>query len=109
MTYVFDIDGTICNNTYGKYEDAEPIQQRINKVNKLFDEGHTIYFQTARGMGRSDNSTAYAHQAFYASTKRQLAHWGVKHHGLFLGKPSGDLYVDDKGMRDENFFADEDR
>ena len=109
MTYVFDIDGTICTHTDGDYSKAEPKRARIEKVNKLHDEGHTIVYQTARGMGRSDNSTAYAHQAFYAFTQRQLTHWGVKHHGLFLGKPSGDLYIDDKGMRDENFFADEDR
>jgi hypothetical protein len=24
---------------------------------------------------------------------------------LILGKPSGDIYVDDKGINDENFFA----
>jgi len=24
---------------------------------------------------------------------------------LFLGKPSGDIYVDDKGIKDEEFFS----
>ena len=55
MTYVLDIDGTICTPTPSKYEEAEPIQERIEKVNSLYDEGHTILFQTARGMGRSGN------------------------------------------------------
>jgi len=109
VKYVFDIDGTICSITAGDYESAKPFKERIQKINALYEKGETIFFQTARGMGRSDNSTAYAHQAFYASTKRQLAHWGVKHHGLFLGKPSGDIYIDDKGMNDANFFTDEDR
>ena len=81
------------------------MQDRIDKVNALYDEGHTIIFQTARGMGRSGNSPAYAYQAFERLTKQQLVDWGVKHHGVFLGKPAGDVYVDDKGCKDEDFFA----
>jgi len=105
MTYVFDIDGTICNNTKGNYGFAIPKTKRIEKINKLYDEGHTIIFQTARGMGRSDNSAAYAHEAFYEFTKKQLDSWGCRYHQLFLGKPAGDLYIDDKGIKDENFFG----
>ena len=104
MTYVFDIDGTICTLSEGKYENAKPLQTRIDKVNKLYDEGHIIIFNTARGMGRSDNSQVYAQRMFYKFTKKQLERWGVKHHGLYMGKPSGDIYVDDKGEKDENFF-----
>jgi phosphatidate phosphatase PAH1 len=104
MVYVFDIDGTICSISDGKYELAKPIQERINIVNKLYDEGHVIIFQTARGMGRSGNSAAFAYKMFEESTKYQLEKWGVKYHHLFLGKPSGDVYIDDKGMRDIEFF-----
>ena len=105
MTYVFDIDGTICTLTQSNYENAKPIQERIERVNSLYDDGHTILFQTARGMGRSSNSAAYANTAFYALTKEQLDSWGVKYHGLFLGKPAGDIYIDDKGCKDEDFFS----
>ena len=64
MKYVFDIDGTICTNTAGEYENAKPFRDRIVKINKLYDDGNVIIFQTARGMGRSGNSSAYAYQAF---------------------------------------------
>ena len=37
MTYVFDIDGTICTKTDGNYENASPIADRINTVNSLYD------------------------------------------------------------------------
>ena len=104
MTYVFDIDGTICTTTDGDYALAEPLKDRIAMVNKLYDEGHTIVFQTARGMGRSGNSVAFAYEMFEKGTRYQLDSWGVKYHSLFLGKPSGDIYIDDKGMRDINFF-----
>ena len=88
------------------FSSATPIQSRIKIVNDLYDEGHSIIFQTARGMGRSGNSQAYARTAFYEFTRAQLEDWGVKYHSLFLGKPSGDYYVDDKGIRDEDFFTD---
>ena len=104
VTYVFDIDGTICTLTKGNYGFAIPYKDRIEKVNKLYDEGHTIIFQTARGMGRSKNNTSYANQTFYDFTRKQLTEWGVKFHDLFLGKPSGDIYIDDKGEKDEDFF-----
>ena len=109
MNYVFDIDGTICTTTEGDYEAAKPLVDRIAIVNALYDEGHTIIFQTARGMGRSNNSVAYANTAFYELTKRQLNNWGVKYHSLFLGKPAGDIYIDDKGIKDKDFFAHEAR
>ena len=104
MTYVFDIDGTICTLTEGDYEKAEPIQKRINIINKLYDDGNIIVFHTARGMGRTKNSPLIAEKLFKHLTLRQLDEWQVKYHKLFMGKPSGDLYIDDKGVKDEDFF-----
>ena len=106
MVYVFDIDGTICTSLNSEYEKATPLRSRIKKVNDLYDKGHSIIFQTARGMGRSGNSQAYAHKAFYEFTKKQLDSWGVKYHSLFLGKPAADYYIDDKGIKDGDFFVD---
>ena len=103
-TYVFDIDGTICNSANGDYENALPMQNRINKINSLYDEGNKIIFSTARGMGRYRNAADLAYAAFYDLTIKQLEDWGVKYHYLFMGKPSGDYYVDDKGVSDEDFF-----
>ena len=104
MIYVFDIDGTICTSVESDYKNAEPMYDRIEIINKLYEEGHRIIFCTARGMGRSQNSIAYARAAFRALTEDQLAKWGAKYHELFLGKPAGDIYIDDKGMRDLDFF-----
>tara|TARA_R110000744_G_scaffold258584_1_gene373860 strand:- start:595 stop:915 length:321 start_codon:yes stop_codon:yes gene_type:complete len=104
MKYVFDIDNTICYTIGSDYENSKPIKERIEKINKLYNEGHTVIFQTARGMGRSHDNQFAAISMFYEFTLKQLNSWGVKFHGLFLGKPSGDIYVDDKGSRDEDFF-----
>tara|TARA_Y100000296_G_C5139724_1_gene240308 strand:+ start:255 stop:590 length:336 start_codon:yes stop_codon:yes gene_type:complete len=108
-TYIFDIDGTICtqyDRDLGQtYLDAEPLVDRINKVNSLYDEGNTIIYFTARGMGRHKNNPIYAVQDFYTFTANQLSGWGAKYHNLILGKPDGDIFVDDKGVADEDFFA----
>jgi hypothetical protein len=105
MKYVIDIDGTICSITEGNYELALPIQSRIEKINKLYDEGNHIIYLTARGMGRFKNSRLLAYKNFYDVTHSQLKSWGCKFHELHLGKPSGDYYIDDKGMNSNDFFG----
>ena len=106
MKYVFDIDGTVCTNTGGKnnYTDAEPYEDRIKEINKLYDEGHTILFLTARGMGKNNNNVIEAYNQFYEFTKKQLTDWNIKFHKLYLGKPDADLFIDDKGCSDIDFF-----
>lgn len=106
-TYVIDIDGTICTNgdcSSCKYEGSTPILERIKKINSLFDQGHTIKYFTARGMGRYKDDSDKAIQKFYNLTKMQLEIWGCKYHELILGKPSGDIYIDDKGVNANEFF-----
>jgi ribonucleotide monophosphatase NagD (HAD superfamily) len=105
-TYVFDIDGTVCSNTFGEYDQAIPFRDRISVINKLYDEGHKIVFLTARGMGRHNNDASLAIEQFYKMTKEQLDSWGLRYHDLYLGKPQGDIYVDDKGSADIDFFRD---
>lgn len=104
--YVIDIDGTICTSTDGAYENAIPIRHRIDRINKLYDEGNYIVYLTARGMGRYNNNADLAKERFYDLTELQLRLWGCKYHKLFLGKPSGDYYIDDKGININEFFED---
>ena len=105
--YVVDIDGTICTSvTNGDYSSALPIYDRIDKINKLYDEGNYIVYLTARGMGRYNNNADLAKSRFYVITELQLRLWECKYHELFLGKPSGNFYIDDKGINSDEFFAD---
>ena len=96
MIYGFDIDGTICT-TDCDYSEAKPYLEVIAKINALFEEGHTIIVFTSRGYKSGKD--------WYDFTKKQLDQWGVKYHMLFLGKPAGDVYIDDKAMRDIDFFS----
>jgi capsule biosynthesis phosphatase len=106
MKYVFDIDGTICTQLEeGRYDRSVPIKERIEKINKLFEDGHEITFYTARGMGRFQGNVAKVYSEFFSLTENQLKEWGVKYHQLVLGKPAGDYYIDDKGIHDVSFFG----
>jgi hypothetical protein len=55
-------------------------------------------------MGRFNDNVDLAKEAFYDLTENQLKSWGCKYHKLILGKPSGDYYIDDKGINSDDFF-----
>ena len=95
MIYVFDLDGTLCETPDGGvYGKATPRRERIDVVQELWEEGHTIVVSTARGPMWED------------FTKRQLEAWGVPFHVLSVGaKPYGDFYVDDKAINAGEFFG----
>jgi len=106
MRYVVDIDGTICypGTDDQRYTHAVPRNDRIDTINRLYDEGHYIVYLTARGMGRFKNSRMLSHREFYDFTYDQLKSWGCKFHELHLGKPAADYYIDDKGIHSDEFF-----
>jgi hydroxymethylpyrimidine pyrophosphatase-like HAD family hydrolase len=97
QTYCFDFDGTLCTNTEGDYENAKPLHERIEKVNKLYEQGHRIIIFTARGTVTKIN--------WKELTEKQANEWGIKYHELLFGKPAANYYVDDKGINDQTFFA----
>ena len=99
MRIALDIDGTICQNTNGKYSEARPYRDMISLINKLYYEGHYIIFHTARGMGKHSGIPNAAATEYYRLTQNQLDAWGVKYHELHLGKILADVYVDDRGFR----------
>ena len=49
MIIYVDIDGTICENVNSYYHNSTPIKNNIDKINRLYDDGNTIIYWTARG------------------------------------------------------------
>jgi hypothetical protein len=94
--YCIDIDGTLCTNTEGSYEEAQPFPDRIAQVNRLYEEGHIITLFTARG-----STTGIDWRVL---TEEQMSVWGVRYHELILGKPFAHVYVDDRGVHADTFF-----
>ncbi len=100
--YVIDLDGTLCDTKRSpegwRYLEAVPFPERIEKVNKLYDEGHTIIIETARGCtsGRS----------WLIDTIEQLKGFGLKFHTVRTGiKYGADYFIDDKAINSDDFFG----
>ncbi len=95
--YCFDIDGVICNTVKKNYSSAKPIKKSIKLINQLYKNNYIIIF-TARYMGRNKDDIAKAKRQGYQKTFDQLNNWGLKFHELRFGKPSFDLFIDDKNL-----------
>ena len=96
--FVIDLDGTICTSEKD-YSKCKPIKHRIEQLNELYDRGHTIIIDTARG-----SKTGIDHTKLI---EFQLSRWGVKYHKMRCGvKFFGTHYVDDRGINDKEFFND---
>tara|TARA_B100000902_G_scaffold296676_1_gene283677 strand:+ start:6 stop:329 length:324 start_codon:yes stop_codon:yes gene_type:complete len=103
MRIYVDVDDTICyydGNFYVNgpkdYSLALPYKDRIEKINKLYDDGHKIVYWTARG--------TVTQKFWFETTYKQLKKWGCKFHELKMGKPAYDLFIDDKNINSNRYF-----
>lgn len=102
MIYVFDLDHTLCDtkkkeNGDWDYVGSAPYNDRIKKVNELYEAGNKIIVETARGCVSKRN--------WYTETYNQLVSWNLKFHELRTGvKFAADYYIDDKAINSEDFF-----
>ena len=95
-TFCFDLDNTLCVTKGSNYLKSKPKKKLIKLVNELYNNGHTIKIFTARYMGRSNDNKIIAKKLASNLTKKQLKEWGVNYNKLIFGKPSYDIFVDDK-------------
>lgn len=100
-----DLDDTLCtrpisNEHLGKlkYNYCTPIVDNIELINKLYDNGHTVYIYTARGMFTFNMDVSLVYSELYELTNKQLQDWGVKYHKLVMGKQPFDFLLDDKAL-----------
>jgi hypothetical protein len=88
MQIIIDLDGTICTEekTYSRSL-AKPIEGSIEAINYLYERGHTIIIYSARTWME------------YEMSMNWLKTNNVKFHQLILGKPIGDVWIDDRAIR----------
>lgn len=91
MQIIIDMDGTICTEekTYSRSM-AQPKEHAIESINGLYDAGHTIVIYSARTWMEFEMTTHWLQQN------------GVKYHQLVMGKPIGDVWIDDRALRFED-------
>lgn len=98
LIYCFDLDNVLCRTFGNNYKKSKPIKKNIKVLNILKKKGHYIKIFTSRFMGRNNDNASKANKQGYKFTKKQLKKWNVKYSKLILGKPSYDLYIDDKNL-----------
>lgn len=97
--FFIDIDNTITkpyNHAQPDYNDAVPDEERIEEINKLYDDGHEVNYWTGRGTVSGIDYTELC--------KKQLNDWGAKYHNLVMGKPDFDYFIDDKAINADDWF-----
>ena len=97
MIIYVDIDETICMTPEDRdYSKSVPLEDNIKKINKLYDEGNTIVYWTARGTKTNIDWSSI--------TKEQFEKWNIKYHEIKFGKPVYDLFICDKAIESNVFF-----
>ncbi len=88
MQIIIDLDGTICTEekTYSRSM-AQPKAGAANAINALYKEGHTIIIYSARTWME------------FEMTSHWLKKHKIKYHQLVLGKPVGDVWIDDRALQ----------
>jgi capsule biosynthesis phosphatase len=93
----FDLDNVICKTKKNNYKQSRPKKNIVKFINNLYDRGFYIKIFTARFMGRY-NDIKIAKSKGYTLTQNQLKKWNLKYNELIMGKPSFDIYIDDKNL-----------
>lgn len=88
LQVIIDLDGVIAEEkpTFERPL-AKPIAGAKKSVNSLFEEGHTIVLYSARSWSE------------YLMTENWLKKNGIKYHQLIMGKPVGDVWIDDRAVK----------
>ena len=95
----FDIDNVICKtNAKRDYSKSIPLKKNIEIINEAYKNGYNIILYTARYMGRCKGNIKEVKRQIKPLTLKQLKDWGVKYHKVYFGKPSFDLFIDDKSL-----------
>jgi len=87
MQIIIDMDGTICTEMrqFSRCL-ADPKKGAVETINKLYEAGNTIIIYSSRTWVE------------YEMTVDWLKKYGVKYHQLLMGKPIGDVWIDDRAI-----------
>jgi hypothetical protein len=87
MILSIDLDGTLCTEekTFERAL-AKPIPGASEALQKLIDAGHTVVIYSARSWSELRMTEAW------------LKDNGMPYHGLHLGKPVADFFIDDRAV-----------
>jgi capsule biosynthesis phosphatase len=100
---VVDLDDTISYTLNRDWENAEPIQPTIDKINQLYAMGWEVYIVTARGQLSCNGDCDAAAVKYRDQVEAWLQKHNVKYTVLSFNKILAAYYVDDKMLSPESF------
>jgi capsule biosynthesis phosphatase len=103
-TVVVDYDDTLAFTYDRDWENAKPNLPLIEKLNSLYDEGWTVNIVTARGQLSCKGDPAAASKKYRDQMESWLKKHGVKYNELCFKKKLAAYYIDDKGIKPEDFL-----
>lgn len=87
LKIVVDLDGTILEERPTPEKPrAVPLPGAVIALNNLYEMGHIIIIHSARA------------NCDLELTLKQLDEYGIKYHHVVLGKPAGDIFIDDRAF-----------
>jgi len=106
MKLCIDLDGTIANNKKNNetYEEVEPIENSVEVLTELKNQGCYIIIYTARNMGTYKNNLGLVIKNQAKITIDWLEKWKVPYDELLFGKPNVDYFIDDKAIQFDNWL-----
>ncbi|HBY68496.1 MAG TPA: hypothetical protein DEG69_12560 [Flavobacteriaceae bacterium] len=111
MTIYLNIDDTVCDMPEGEvdYSLATPINKNINKINKMFNEGHQIIYWTSRVFTKKDplrvitgaelKKETHKARVCRETIRQQLTNWNVKFHDIRFDLHNFDIIVSNKAKK----------
>lgn len=109
LTFVFDIDGTICpiKKENEKYEDLIPYKNIVRKLKEYHEEGAKIVLYTSRNMNSYEGNIGLINVHTAKILLKWLETWNIPYDEIIYGKPwpgKFGFYVDDRAVRPDEFL-----
>ena len=109
LTFVFDIDGTLCplKKKEQKYEDLIPYPEMVEKIKEYKKNGAKIVFYTSRNMNTFDSNIGKINVHTGKIIFAWLDKWQIPYDEVIFGKVwpgHNGFYVDDRTIRPDEFL-----
>lgn len=109
LTFVFDIDGTICpiKKKTQEYIDLVPYQEIVKKIREYKEGGAKITLFTSRNMNSYNGNIGMINANTAKVMLEWLEKWDIPYDEIIYGKPwpgHRGFYVDDRSIRPDEFL-----
>ena len=109
LSFVFDIDGTICpiKKSEEAYQDLIPYTEMVDRIREYKEGGARITLFTSRNMNTYKGNIGLINANTAKIILEWLDKWNIPYDEIVYGKPwpgKNGFYVDDRSVRPDEFL-----